>query len=96
MLEYVGIFSRGITNLVRLDCLEVIRQNARKCKNKKPILTPNTGYWVFIDEVLTIIDQETYTTGVFIDYLLAKISIFLVKRLAFIYVIPYNINIERR
>ena len=34
MLEYVGIFSRGITNLVRLDCLEVIRQNARKCKNK--------------------------------------------------------------
>lgn len=34
MVEYVGIFSRGITNLVRLDCLEVIRQNARKCKNK--------------------------------------------------------------
>lgn len=34
MVEYIGIFSRGITNLVRLDCLEVIRQNARKCKNK--------------------------------------------------------------
>ena len=59
-------------------------------------MTPNTGYWVFIDEVLTIIDQETYNTGVFIDYLLAKISIFLVKRLAFIYVIPYNINIRLR
>ncbi|GAB9258967.1 hypothetical protein CANFE04_05330 [Ligilactobacillus animalis] len=59
-------------------------------------MTPNTGYWVFIDEVLTIIDQETYNTGVFIDYLLVKISIFLVKRLAFIYVIPYNINIRLR
>lgn len=51
---------------------------------------------MFIDEVLTIIDQETYNAGVFIDYLLAKISIFLVKRLAFIYVIPYNINIRLR
>ena len=45
-------------------------------------MTPNTGYWVFIDEVLTIIDQETYNTGVFIDYLLVKISIFLVKTVA--------------
>ena len=60
------------------------------------IFSRGTGYWVFIDEVLTIIDQETYNTGVFIDYLLAKISIFLVKRLAFIYVIPYNINIRLR
>ena len=37
---------------------------------------------MFIDEVLTIIDQETYNTGVFIDYLLVKISIFLVKTVA--------------
>jgi len=33
----------------------------------------------FIDEVLAMIDQETYNTGVFIDYLLVKIGIFLVK-----------------
>lgn len=56
-------------------------------------MTPNTGYWVFIDEVLTIIDQETYTTGVFIDYLLAKISIFLVKTVALYILNVYNVSI---
>lgn len=56
-------------------------------------MTPNTGYWVFIDEVLTIIDQETYNTGVFIDYLLVKISIFLVKTVALYILNVYNVSI---
>ena len=46
---------------------------------------------MFIDEVLTIIDQETYNTGVFIDYLLVKISIFLVKTVALYILNVYNV-----
>ena len=48
---------------------------------------------MFIDEVLTIIDQETYYTGVFIDYLLVKISIFLVKTVALYILNVYNVSI---
>ncbi len=48
---------------------------------------------MFIDEVLTIIDQETYNTGVFIDYLLVKISIFLVKTVALYILNVYNLSV---
>ena len=47
----------------------------------------------FIDEVLAMIDQETYNTGVFIDYLLVKISIFLVKTVALYILNVYNVGI---
>lgn len=50
----------------------------------------------FIDEVLTTIDQETYNTGVFIDYLLAKIGIFLVKTIDLYRLIMYNKYIKLR
>lgn len=48
---------------------------------------------MFIDEVLTIIDQETYNTGVFIDYLLVEISIFPVKTVDLCVFSVYNISI---
>lgn len=50
----------------------------------------------FIDEVLTTIDQETYNTGVFIDYLLSKIGIFLVKTVDLYRLIMYNKYIKLR
>lgn len=50
----------------------------------------------FIDEVLTTIDQETYNTGVFIDYLLVKIGIFLVKTIDLYRLITYNKYIKLR
>lgn len=48
---------------------------------------------MFIDEVLTTIDQKPYNTGVFIDYLLSKNSIFLVKTVDLYTLNVYNISI---
>lgn len=48
---------------------------------------------MLIDEVLTTIDQETYNTGIFIDYLLSKIGIFLVKTVDLCVFNVYNISI---
>ncbi|WP_421648038.1 type II toxin-antitoxin system HicA family toxin [Ligilactobacillus murinus] len=47
----------------------------------------------FIGEILTIIDQEVYYTGIFIDYLLVKISIFPVKTVDLYALSVYNISI---
>lgn len=51
---------------------------------------------MFIDEVLTTIDQELYNTSIFIDYLLSKIGIFLVKTVALYRLIMYNKYIKLR
>lgn len=92
MLEFFQGVLQTWSALIAWKLLGKMLENARI----KTLLTPNTGYWVFIDEVLTIIDQETYNTGVFIDYLLVKISIFLVKTIDLYRLIMYNEYIKLR
>lgn len=57
------------------------------------LINCDRDFMKFIGEILTIIDQEVYYTGIFIDYLLVKISIFPVKTVDLYAFGVYNISI---